>query len=170
MLARLPAWSQHWERRVKVSVRLLFIIQALSAGRDSLFSWAPRATPPPVATGQWDPLAGGHSARHAAVANFRHSLGSTHPKHVGRIVQPLCMKRTCSGAAIAGELLLSLLFIFASILRHNAMLYIPEGVKRPHGRPYTRWWQDVIPKDIQHLGFPKPSGEEAFMRAQRRDD
>ena len=31
--------------------------------------------------------------------------------------------------------------------------------KRPHGRPYTRWWQDVIPKSIHQLGFPKPLQE-----------
>ena len=51
-----------------------------------------------------------------------------------------------------------------------AMQYIPEGAKRPCGRPYTKWWQDVILKDVHQLGFPKASAAEAFMWAQRRDD
>ena len=55
-------------------------------------------------------------------------------------------------------------------IAHSAMIYIPEGAKRPRGRPHMRWWRDVIPKDIEELGFPKPSAEEAFMWAQSRED
>ena len=55
-------------------------------------------------------------------------------------------------------------------IAHSAMTYIPEGAKRPRGRPHMRWWRDVIPKDIEELGFPKPSAEEAFMWAQSRED
>ena len=55
-------------------------------------------------------------------------------------------------------------------ITHSAMVYIPEGTKRPRGRPHMKWWKDVIPKDIEELGFPKPSVEEAFMWAQSRED
>ena len=55
-------------------------------------------------------------------------------------------------------------------ITHSVMVYIPEGAKRPRGRPHMRWWRDVIPKDIEELGFPKPSAEEAFMWAQSRED
>ena len=38
--------------------------------------------------------------------------------------------------------------------------------KRPRGRLHMRWWRDVIHKDIEELGFPKPSADEVFMWAQ----
>ena len=80
-------------------------------GRDSLYSWATWATQPhPRVSG--NSSAGAHSARHAATCQFKALFGQRLSQRMGRVVQPLCMECACSGATIAGHLLLGLPYIF----------------------------------------------------------
>ena len=105
--------------------------------------------------------------------DFRHQVGRENHQsggpaschgHAGSVFVPSI--GTASPAKVAGVWPLAR----HDGIAHSAMIYIPEGAKRPRGRPHMRWWRDVIPKDIEELGFPKPSAEEAFMWAQSRED